>query len=94
MGFQPDSYLCRAIVITLPETNMTSPLKMDGWNTILYYWVSAYFQGRTVSFREGNINMPSDSIRDLLIPKRWRSPTTFEFGSLNHPKKGTSRIAR
>ena len=31
---------------TLPETNMTSPLKMDGWKTILSYWVSAYFQGR------------------------------------------------
>ena len=28
---------------------------MDGWNTILSYWVSAYFQGRkAVSFREGN----------------------------------------
>ncbi len=27
---------------------------MDGWNTILSYWVSAYFQGRTVIFREGN----------------------------------------
>ena len=25
----------------------------DGWNAILSYWVSAYFQGRTVSFREG-----------------------------------------
>ncbi len=29
---------------TLPETN-SSPLQMDGWNTILSYWVSAYFQG-------------------------------------------------
>ena len=28
---------------TLPETN-SLPLKMDGWNTILSYWVSAYFQ--------------------------------------------------
>ena len=26
---------------------------MDGWNTILSYWVSAYFQVRTASFREG-----------------------------------------
>ena len=39
---------------TLPETNEL-PLKMDGWNTILSYWVSAYFQGRTVSFREGKL---------------------------------------
>ena len=30
---------------TLPETN-SSPLKMDGWNTILSYWGPAYFQGR------------------------------------------------
>ncbi len=29
---------------TLPETN-SSPLQMDGWNTSLSYWVSAYFQG-------------------------------------------------
>ena len=37
----------------LPETNMTSHPKMNGWNTILSYRVLAYFQGRTVSFREG-----------------------------------------
>ncbi len=37
---------------TLPKTN-SSHLKMDGWNTILTYWVSAYFQGRkTLVFRE------------------------------------------
>ncbi len=33
------------LVGTLPETN-SSPLEMDGWNTILSYWVSAYFEGR------------------------------------------------
>ena len=27
---------------------------MDAWNTRLSYWVSAYFQGQTVSFREGS----------------------------------------
>ena len=27
---------------------------MDGWNTIVSFWGLAYFQGRTVSFREGN----------------------------------------
>ena len=37
---------------TLPETN-SSHLKMDGWKTILSFWGPAYFQGRTVSFREG-----------------------------------------
>ena len=40
---------------SLPSLKLTVRLwKMDAWNTILSYWVSAYFQGRTVSFREGN----------------------------------------
>ena len=33
-------------------------LKMDGWNTIVSFWGPAYFQGRTVSFREGNHLQP------------------------------------
>ena len=34
--------------------------------------------------------LPGDSNRDLFIPKRWRSPTTFEFGPrFHHPKKVT-----
>ena len=36
---------------TLPETN-SSHLKMDGWNTIVPFCVSAHFQGGTVSLRE------------------------------------------
>ena len=39
------------VLATLLETNELH-LKMDGWNTMVSYWVSAYFQGRTVSFRE------------------------------------------
>ena len=38
-------------ICSLPETNI-SPLKMDGWNTIVSFWGPAYFQGRTVSFSE------------------------------------------
>ena len=30
-----------------------APDGLDGWNTILSYWVSAYFQVRTVSFNQG-----------------------------------------
>ena len=42
-------------LLTLPETN-SSPLKMAGWNTILSYWVSAYFQVRFGSvYREGKL---------------------------------------
>ena len=36
---------------TLPKTN-SSHLKMDGWNTFSFPFGMAYFQGRTVSFRE------------------------------------------
>ncbi len=37
---------------TLPDFHTFSP-KMDGWNTIVSFWGPAYFQGQTVSFREG-----------------------------------------
>ena len=40
--------------VTLPETSSKKHLKMDGWKTILSFWVSAYFQGRAVSFRESS----------------------------------------
>ena len=41
-----------------PETNsQEKPLQMDGWNTILSYWISAYVQVLTVSFREGNYRL-------------------------------------
>ncbi len=39
------------LVDTLPETNSLH-LKMDGWNAIVSFWGRAYFQVRTVSFRE------------------------------------------
>ena len=30
----------------LPSLKLTAlPLKMDGWNTFVFFWVSAYFQG-------------------------------------------------
>ena len=32
-------------------------LKMDGWNTIGSFWGPAYFQVRTVSFRECNLKL-------------------------------------
>ena len=38
---------CEFLRFTLPETN-SSPLKTDGWNTILSNWGPAYFQVRTV----------------------------------------------
>ena len=39
----------------VPPLKLTfSHLKMDGWNTIVSFWGPAYFQGRTVSFRDCN----------------------------------------
>ena len=40
--------------------------------------------------------IPGDSIRDLFLPDRWRSPATFEFGSRFHSpsQKVTNSIAR
>ena len=37
---------------TTPKFN-SSPLKMDGWKTILSYWGPVSFQGRTVKLRGG-----------------------------------------
>ena len=37
---------------TLPETNI-SPLKMDGWNTIVSFWDGLFSGAFAVSFREG-----------------------------------------
>ena len=49
-----------------------------------------------VGFGGINCGKPGDSCRSLFIPKRWRSPATFEFGSreLFIQTKVTSRIAR
>ena len=38
---------------TLPETNRSSHLKMDGLKTILSFWDGLFWQVRYVNFREG-----------------------------------------
>jgi len=43
----------------LPETN-SSHLKMDDWTTILSFWDKVHFQGRTVSFRKGDLYVNVD----------------------------------
>ena len=40
--------------VTTPKFN-SSPMKNDGWKTILSFWGPACFQGRTVKLREGNL---------------------------------------
>ena len=51
----PESQLFLITLRTLSETN-SSPLKMDGWKTIVSFRGPAYFQVRAVSFREGNLS--------------------------------------
>ena len=53
-GGSSGTFQGKDVVITLPETN-SSPLKMDGWKTILSYWVSASFQGENVKLRGGKL---------------------------------------
>ena len=44
--------LCRGVKCN-PQGACPEALNMDGWQTILSFWVSAYFQGRGVSFTGG-----------------------------------------
>ncbi len=69
---------------TLPETN-SSPLEMDGWNTIFLLGM-AYFQVRTVSFREGILSKQSITFTTvclhLFICYVWTTPMTPNFRHL------------
>ena len=62
---------------TLPETN-SSPLKMDGWNTILSYWGDLFSGAFAVSFRE--------------VKKMKVSPNRISIRSTPHPVTVTTRI--
>ena len=68
----------------LPSLKLTWHLKMDGWNTIVSFWGPAYFQGRTVSFREctrWDVDGVLDGVSRLLhVRYRFRSifPIFFE----------------
>ena len=44
----------RLIIITLPETNIAPK---NGWLEYYFPIGKAYFQGRTVSFREGTVGV-------------------------------------
>ncbi len=61
---------------TLPETN-SSPLKMDGWKTILSYWVSADFQGRLplVSGRVNGWNLKIPGETSTFKPPSFGEPS-------------------
>ena len=67
--------------LTLPETN-SSPLKMDGWNTIVSFW-DDLFSGAMLNFRGVNNLNASEmhgSLAGWSIPSRWVHkdlPTVF-----------------
>ena len=63
----------------MPRQLIFSPLKMDGWKTILSFGVSANFQGqKNVSFWEGKYykDLPLGSGRNLVLFMR----ELFPFG--------------
>ena len=52
------SIICTYHFCWVPSLKLTWHLKMDGWNTIVSFWCPAYFQVRTVGFREGIFSSP------------------------------------
>ncbi len=58
--------------LTFPETNIFAP--KNGWLEYYFPIGEAYFQGRTVSFREGNI--PKSTQIDV-VPLKTNGPTAW-----------------
>ena len=88
--------------ITLPETNSSHP-KMDGWNTFSFPFGMAYFQVRTVSFREGSPfptnqqNLPSKPCMSQLFGrpnKTTKRQKTHVMSFVGRPKNEVSNEKR
>ena len=63
--------LGRPLKITLPETNMTSPPE-NGWLEYdPFLFLEAYFQGRTLSFTECNVDKMSMSNSRSFVGELW-----------------------
>ena len=92
-------------IIILPATNIASENKPSQKEmSFSNHWFSGAF---AVSFRKGKhfrgqktkklatkiLPLPGDSVRDLLIPDRWRSPTTFRelLREVTIPKRSWSQ---
>ena len=61
-----------------------SPLKMDGWKMNFLLFGKAYFQGRTVSFREGN-SYSFPSLRNISFRRftmSWWINVNYQFDSM------------
>ena len=66
---------------TLPETN-SSPLKMDGWNTILSYWEGLFSGAFAVSFREGTV----ENVALLKACQLWTPTLMIKLGHFTLPQ--------
>ena len=71
--------------LNLPALKLTfSHLKIDSWNTIVSFWDPAYFQGRTVSFRQGRFFLMNfHNILWLIVNKNL--PRSFRFEETSNP---------
>ena len=66
--------------LNLPALKLTfSHLKIDSWNTIVSFWGPAYFQGRTVSFRQGRFFLMNFHNILWLIANNKSLPRSFRF---------------
>ena len=75
---------------TLPETN-SSPLKMDGWNTILSYWDFALFSGANLLLVLGRVSrIASDPAHGWL---GWHGGAPFLIRQDCHHNFGVSTLA-
>ena len=88
------------LIISVPETN-SSPLKMDGWVGRLLSFLlgrTAYVQGGSVSFREGNLSLPfpnsvdpspprgnSSARREKLSATRWSRRVSWKSHGRKEP---------
>ena len=81
VGYTQESLQFTLIVSTLPETN-SSHLKIDGWNTIVFFWALPIFRCyRYVSFREGSIRKKTVS-STLHHPLPWKGNPKSRIRSL------------
>ena len=68
----------RILVGNLPSLTASLALKMDGWKMKCPFWDPAYFQGRTVSFRESTWVFIPNKIPGI------QSPCQRMIGMYNH----------
>ena len=92
--FWKHPYLSRSPFKDIPSLKLTvRPLKIDAWETILSFWVSAHFSGAfAVSFREGK-NQNLGGMSPKHSPKQSSLIKNFKPWKIFVPKSHRSRNA-